>query len=153
VEWLELTQCVKRTFGASGELLQRPEALSGPVDMDVRSRFGGGSIACATSQEPYEPYGPDSRVRGAIRPVIRSPRGAAHTKPLLRGRIHQFAFFAAIPAAILLLAVARRTTARVAVAIYGLSLVALFGTSAAYHRIRWTDPARAPMRRLDHSMI
>jgi hemolysin III len=77
----------------------------------------------------------------------------AHTKPLLRGRIHQFAFFASIPAAILLLAVARPATARVAVAIYGLSLVALFGTSAAYHRIKWTEPARARMRRLDHSMI
>lgn len=77
----------------------------------------------------------------------------ADPKPLLRGRIHQLAFFAAVPAAILLLTVARPAVARVAAAIYGLSLVALFGTSAAYHRIRWTDRARARMRRLDHSMI
>ncbi len=49
--------------------------------------------------------------------------------------------------------VARPAAARVAAAIYGLSLVALFGTSAAYHRIGWTDRARARMRRLDHCMI
>jgi hemolysin III len=74
-------------------------------------------------------------------------------KPLLRGRIHQLAFLAAIPAAILLLTVARPTAARIAAGAFGLSLVALFGTSAAYHRIRWTDRARARMRRLDHAMI
>jgi hemolysin III len=73
--------------------------------------------------------------------------------PLLRGRIHQFAFFAAIPASILLLTIARPPVARVAAAIYGVSLVALFGTSAAYHRLRWSERARARMRRLDHSMI
>jgi hemolysin III len=76
-----------------------------------------------------------------------------HPKPLLRGRIHQFAFFAAIPAAILLLMLARPAAARIAAAIYGISLVALFGTSAAYHRLRWTARALARMRRLDHSMI
>lgn len=74
-------------------------------------------------------------------------------KPLLRGLFHQFAFFAAIPAAILLLVVARPTAGRIAAGIYGLSLVALFGTSAAYHRFKWTERARARMRRLDHSMI
>ncbi len=77
----------------------------------------------------------------------------AQPKPLLRGFIHQFAFFAAIPAAILLLAVARPAIARVAAVIFGLSLVALFGTSAAYHRLEWTARARARMRQLDHSMI
>ena len=74
-------------------------------------------------------------------------------KPLLRGRIHQFAFFAAIPGAILLLIVARAGAPRVAAAIYGVSLVALFGTSAAYHRLNWSDRARVRMRKLDHSMI
>lgn len=74
-------------------------------------------------------------------------------KPLLRGRIHQVAFFAAIPAAILLMALARPAAARVAAVMYGLSLVALFGTSAAYHRLNWTARALGRMRRLDHSMI
>jgi hemolysin III len=78
---------------------------------------------------------------------------SVHPKPLLRGRIHQFAFFAAIPAAILLLIAAPPAAPRVAAAIYGVSLVALFGTSAAYHRLEWTARARARMRRLDHAMI
>jgi hemolysin III len=59
-----------------------------------------------------------------------------------------------IPAVIALLAVARSLVAYVAVAVYGLSLIALFGTSAAYHRLRWrTAQVQARMRRLDHSMI
>ena len=78
---------------------------------------------------------------------------ASPSKPLFRGLLHQFAFFAAIPAAILLLVTARPTAGRIAGGIYGLSLIALFGTSAAYHRLKWTERARARMRRLDHSMI
>jgi len=40
------------------------------------------------------------------------------------------------------------------VAIYAVSLSALFGTSALYHRVNWQRPnARRWMRRLDHSMI
>ena len=39
-------------------------------------------------------------------------------------------------------------------AIYAISLSALFGTSALYHRVNWKRPnARRWMRRLDHSMI
>jgi hemolysin III len=40
------------------------------------------------------------------------------------------------------------------VAIYAVSLSALFGTSALYHRVNWRRPnVRRWMRRLDHSMI
>ena len=39
-------------------------------------------------------------------------------------------------------------------AIYAVSLSALLGTSALYHRVNWTRPnVRRWMRRLDHSMI
>ena len=42
----------------------------------------------------------------------------------------------------------------VALAIYAVSVAALFGTSALYHRIDWrTVDARRRMRRLDHTMI
>lgn len=37
--------------------------------------------------------------------------------------------------------------------IFALSLIAMYGTSAAYHRLPWSDKARARMKRLDHSMI
>jgi hemolysin III len=41
----------------------------------------------------------------------------------------------------------------VASAIYAASVLALFGTSAAYHRLAQSVRARTVMRRLDHSMI
>jgi hemolysin III len=43
--------------------------------------------------------------------------------------------------------------ARVAVAVYVVSLAALFGTSAAYHRLARSSTARRRLQRLDHSMI
>jgi hemolysin III len=44
--------------------------------------------------------------------------------------------------------------ARLAAAIYAVSVAALFASSALYHRVQWRSPtARVWMRRLDHSMI
>jgi hemolysin III len=44
--------------------------------------------------------------------------------------------------------------ARLAAAIYAVSVAALFASGALYHRVRWRSPAaRRWMRRLDHSMI
>lgn len=44
--------------------------------------------------------------------------------------------------------------ARLAVAVYALSVAGLFGTSALYHRVDWrTLGARRWMRRFDHTMI
>jgi hemolysin III len=74
-------------------------------------------------------------------------------KPLLRGRLHQFAFFAAIPAGAALVAVARGSTARGSAIVYAVSLVALYGTSALYHRRNWTASGLSVIRRLDHAMI
>ena len=78
----------------------------------------------------------------------------ALVKPKLRGVSHEWAFFASLffGAALILLASTPRAT--LAVAIYAVSLSALFGTSALYHRVNWTRPnVRRWMRRLDHSMI
>src|SRR2546423_14450047 len=74
-------------------------------------------------------------------------------KPRLRGVSHQYAFFVAIAAGAGLVVLARGAEARVAVAVYALSLSAMFGVSALYHRIDWSPRARAWLRRLDHSMI
>jgi len=73
--------------------------------------------------------------------------------PTWRGRLHQVAFFVAIPAGIALVALARGTSARVVATVYALSLVGLYGTSAAYHRLARSPRARLWMKRLDHSMI
>jgi hemolysin III len=75
-------------------------------------------------------------------------------KPRLRGVLHQWAFPASLAAGAGLVLEAGSARARVAVAIYALSVAALFGTSALYHRIDWrTLAARRWMRRLDHTMI
>ena len=59
-----------------------------------------------------------------------------------------------MPLGLLLVIVAGTARARIAFSVYAVSLVALFGVSALYHRISWRSPAgRGWMRRLDHSMI
>ncbi len=79
--------------------------------------------------------------------------GAYGPKPVLRGRIHQYAFFASIPAGIWLLAVSKSTTALVAAAVYWASLAGLFAASASYHLLAHSESAVKWLRRLDHSMI
>ena len=74
-------------------------------------------------------------------------------KPRMRGRLHQGAFIASIPAGLLLVLLAPDARARIATAIYAVTLTGLFGVSAAYHLGDWSEAAYARMRRLDHSMI
>jgi hemolysin III len=74
-------------------------------------------------------------------------------KPKLRGVSHQYAFFVALAAGAALVVLVRGGEARAAVAVYALSLCAMFGASALYHRIDWPPGPRAWLRRLDHSMI
>lgn len=74
-------------------------------------------------------------------------------RPSWRGRLHSWAFFAAIPAGLLLIVFAGGTAGRTAAAIYTATLLAVFGTSAAYHRLAQSLRARQIMQRLDHSMI
>ena len=75
-------------------------------------------------------------------------------KPRLRGVLHQWACAGAVPLGLMLVLVAGTARARVALSVYAVSLVALFGVSALYHRINWRSvTGRDWMRRLDHSMI
>jgi hemolysin III len=78
----------------------------------------------------------------------------ASFKPRLRGVFHQWACVSSVPLGLVLVIVAGSARARVAVVVYAVSLVGLFGISALYHRINWRScTARDWMRRLDHSMI
>jgi hemolysin III len=73
--------------------------------------------------------------------------------PRLRGVSHSIAFLVAVAAAVLVIVLAPSGRATVAVAIYGAGLMALFGTSALYHR--WPGPARLKpvLQRMDHGTI
>src|SRR5437867_1945893 len=74
-------------------------------------------------------------------------------KPRLRGLLHLYAFFASLPALAVHLLASQTGRAAVAATVYGLSLVALFGVSALFHRVTWSPRARRWMGRLDHAMI
>jgi hemolysin III len=73
--------------------------------------------------------------------------------PLLRGVLHAWAFWFALVAGAVLIALAPDGTARLAAAIYGVGLCALFAGSALYHRWRWNPRWRPILRRIDHSTI
>lgn len=77
---------------------------------------------------------------------------APPTKPRLRGVLHFWAFFASLVSGGVLLGLAPRGRGTAAV-IYGVSVSALLGVSALYHRVHWSAGARRWMGRLDHAMI
>lgn len=74
-------------------------------------------------------------------------------KPLLRGWLHFVCFFLAVPAAVLVVALATSARGRVGALVYAVGLVALFGVSGSYHRGRWSDARRRFMQKLDHGTI
>jgi hemolysin III len=75
-------------------------------------------------------------------------------KPRLRGVSHKWAFFIALLAGAVLVIAAPTGRATFAATVYAVSVVAMFGASALYHRVDWKSfTARRWMRRLDHSMI
>ncbi len=77
----------------------------------------------------------------------------ADERPSWRGWMHVAAFFAAIPAGILLIVFAHSASARVGASIYMASLLLGFGTSAGYHRLARNPRTQEIMQRMDHSMI
>jgi hemolysin III len=81
------------------------------------------------------------------------PTAQPRVKPLLRGVSHQIAAGVALAGLVALVLLAPGPRARLAGAIYGGSLVALFTVSALYHRPTWGPRIRPWLRRLDHSAI
>jgi hemolysin III len=77
------------------------------------------------------------------------------TRPSWRGWIHFAAFLTAIAqtAVLIPLAAVQSGRAALAVSIYCAAMLALFGTSALYHRRRWSSRGWKIMKRLDHCMI
>ena len=84
------------------------------------------------------------------------PDGAALPtidKPLLRGWFHLGAAPLVLIAGMVLMVFAPTLAGRVSSAIFSLTAVMLFGTSAVYHRGNWSPKARAVLRRMDHANI
>jgi hemolysin III len=74
-------------------------------------------------------------------------------KPLLRGVLHEVAFFGSLVVAPLLILGADGERARAAAAVFAASVAGCFGASALYHRVTWTPRVRLWMRRVDHAGV
>lgn len=87
----------------------------------------------------------------AARPTL-----ADFGQPRMRGRLHVYAFFAAaVGGAVMagLAAVRPGAGPLVSTSVYSVTVCALFGVSALYHRRVWSPRGYRTMRRLDHAMI
>ena len=77
-----------------------------------------------------------------------------HTKPLLRGWLHVGSFLiVGILGMIMLVSSDAPRGRRLTLVVYLLGTLAMLGTSALYHRGRWTERELRIWQRLDHSMI
>jgi hemolysin III len=134
------------------------EARSGPDPM------GAARDAAEAAGERFDQARSDAGERlGAARDAAnrgasaaRARAGAAANaipKPRLRGVSHQWAFFCSLVAGAALVIFAPEGEATFAASIYAVTLSALLGVSALYHRVNWRPAARRWMRRLDHTMI
>ena len=74
-------------------------------------------------------------------------------RPLLRGWLHVAAFAAWLIGGPFLIAAGPNGWSTFVLSVYVLSMLCMFGTSAAFHRFRWSAPAWRRMRRADHSAI
>ncbi|MDM7855620.1 PAQR family membrane homeostasis protein TrhA [Cellulomonas alba] len=87
-------------------------------------------------------------------PLARAADTVGQTvKPLLRGWIHAGISPFVLAASIVLVVLSPTPAAKWSTAVFGLSAVMLFGTSAVYHRGRWSPRVFGVLRRLDHTNI
>ncbi len=81
------------------------------------------------------------------------PRAVSPAKPLLRGWLHLIWFEASLVLGTLVLARAHGAVRITGLAIFAVSVSAMFGVSALYHRGNWGAAWRGRLQRLDHAMI
>ena len=81
------------------------------------------------------------------------PGTTPSVKPLLRGVLHQVAFWASLVVGSLLIAASDGPRRQLAAAVFAGSVAVCFGASALYHRVTWTPRLRLWMRRVDHAGV
>ena len=89
----------------------------------------------------------------AARATASAAQAVASVKPKLRGWLHAGTAPLALVAGIVLTVFAPGGMEKVAAAVFTVTAVMLFGTSAVYHRGRWSDRTSVLLKRLDHSNI
>lgn len=76
----------------------------------------------------------------------------AAERPTMRGLLHLYAFFGFLLAGAALVA-SQWDAERWPTTVFAASVTGLFGTSALYHRVRWSPEWYARIRLIDHAMI
>ena len=101
-----------------------------------------------------DPATSDPAIADPAGPVGRAAEQVADAvKPHLRGWIHAGVAPFVLVASIVLVVLSPTPAARWSTAVFGLSAVMLFGTSAVYHRGHWSPRVEKLLKRLDHSNI
>jgi hemolysin III len=77
----------------------------------------------------------------------------AYAKPRLRGWLHLVTSPIALASGLVLVILAPTTSATIAAAAYAVTAVALFTTSAIYHRGQWSPRTERWLQRADHATI
>jgi len=77
----------------------------------------------------------------------------AYAKPRLRGWLHLVTSPIALVSGLVLIILAPTGPATVAASAYAVTAVALFTTSAVYHRGHWSPPVERWLQRVDHANI
>lgn len=86
-------------------------------------------------------------------PLLEDEQDHQEVKPTWRGWIHAGTFPVAIVLGIVLVIFAEGGAAKVSSAVFVLCSLLLFGVSAFYHRLDWSERARRVLKRLDHANI
>jgi hemolysin III len=84
---------------------------------------------------------------------VTTPTAPMLTKPRLRGVTHFYAFFVSTVLGVAIVATAPPGAATIAAAVYAATLIAMFGTSALYHRPNWSPAQARRLLQLDHTAI
>ena len=107
--------------------------------------------AVDTRTAPADPRSGLGRAADAVGDAVEQV--VENVKPRLRGWIHAGVAPFVLVASIVLVALSPTPAARWANAVFGMSAVMLFGTSAIYHRGTWSPRVAGVLRRLDHTNI
>jgi hemolysin III len=126
IHWLDRVRASTRGGGTANRKLRGSGAALSSIGVDV-----------------------DPDPKGAERALARE----GVLPPRARGWIHRVSFLVAGPAGLVLLVVARTWGARLAVAVYTLTLITVFWVSSTYHRGSWSVEEFARWQRRDHAAI
>lgn len=86
-------------------------------------------------------------------PLLEDEHDHREAKPTWRGWIHAGTFPVAIVLGVVLILCADGVAAKVSSAVFMLCSLLLFGVSALYHRLNWSERSRKVLKRLDHANI